>query len=97
MMDVLGKPMVDATVTKDGKLWWPITGTCARSHARKQALINARGLLTYITCIPAVVWLRVWLTRRWHAAEALYALVYAYTLTNDEKWLNWLRKVHQYA
>lgn len=54
MMDLLGKPMVDATVTKDGKLWWPIT-------------------------------------------EALYALVYAYTLTNDDKWLVWLRKVHEYA
>ena len=54
MMDVLGKPMVDATVTKDGKLWWPVT-------------------------------------------EALYALTYAYTMTNEEKWLAWLRKVHTYA
>ena len=50
----MGKPFVDSTVTKDGKLWWPIT-------------------------------------------EALYALVYAYTLTKDEKWLIWLNKVHNYG
>lgn len=33
----------------------------------------------------------------WPHTEALYALVVAYTLTNDAKWLDWLRKVDEYT
>jgi len=33
----------------------------------------------------------------WPHTEALYALVYAYTLTEDATWLAWLQKVHDYS
>ena len=33
----------------------------------------------------------------WPITEALYALVCAYTLTKEEKWLIWLNKVHSYG
>ena len=33
----------------------------------------------------------------WPHTEALYALIHAYTLTHDEKWLRWLGRVHEYT
>jgi N-acylglucosamine 2-epimerase len=33
----------------------------------------------------------------WPHTEAMYALVLAYSLTRDKKWLDWLGLVHQYA
>ncbi len=33
----------------------------------------------------------------WPHTEAIYALVLAYSLTGDGKWLDWLQRVHQYA
>ena len=33
----------------------------------------------------------------WPHTEALYALVLAYSLTRDKKWLDWLNLVHQYS
>ena len=33
----------------------------------------------------------------WPHTEAIYALVLAYTLTREERWLTWLSKVHDYA
>jgi len=33
----------------------------------------------------------------WPHTEAIYALVLAYTLTGDPKWLKWLEKVHHYT
>jgi N-acylglucosamine 2-epimerase len=37
--------------------------------------------------------LKLW----WPHTEAIYALVLAYCLTRDNKWLNWLQRVHQYS
>ena len=54
MMDILGKPMLDATVTNTDKLWWPMT-------------------------------------------EALIALVMAYSLNQEPRWLVWLHRVHEYT
>ncbi len=54
MIDVEGKPLLDATVTATGKLWWPHT-------------------------------------------ESLVALTMAYARTRDDKWLQWLKKVHDYS
>ena len=54
MIDVEGKPLLDATVTATGKLWWPHT-------------------------------------------ESLIALTMAYARTRDDKWLQWLKKVHDYS
>jgi len=54
MMDIEGRPMLDATVTNTDKLWWPMT-------------------------------------------EALIALTMAYTLTGAERWLVWLRRVHDFS
>jgi len=33
----------------------------------------------------------------WPHTEALYALVLAYTRTREQRWLNWLEKVHNYS
>jgi N-acylglucosamine 2-epimerase len=33
----------------------------------------------------------------WPHTEALYALVLAYSITRDKKWLDWLERVHQYS
>ncbi len=33
----------------------------------------------------------------WPHTEAIYALIMAYGLTNDKKWLNWLHLVHEYT
>ena len=33
----------------------------------------------------------------WPHTEALYALTLAYSITRDEKWLDWLEKVHEYT
>jgi N-acylglucosamine 2-epimerase len=37
--------------------------------------------------------LKLW----WPHTEALYALVLAYSFTHDQKWLDWLKRVHQYS
>jgi N-acylglucosamine 2-epimerase len=33
----------------------------------------------------------------WVHTEAIYALVLAYTLTHEPRWLEWLERVHTYA
>ena len=33
----------------------------------------------------------------WPHTEAIYALVLAYSLTGENKWLDWLQRVHQYS
>ena len=33
----------------------------------------------------------------WPHTEAIYALVLAYTLTHEERWLRWLERVDRYA
>ncbi|AQQ71753.1 Cellobiose 2-epimerase [Limihaloglobus sulfuriphilus] len=33
----------------------------------------------------------------WPHTEAIYALNLAYTITGDKKWIDWLRKVHDYS
>jgi len=33
----------------------------------------------------------------WPHTEAIYALVLAYTLTKDNRWLTWLEKIHDYS
>jgi len=33
----------------------------------------------------------------WPHTEAIYALVLAYSMTGDNKWLDWLQRVHQYS
>ena len=54
MKDIENKPLVDATVTSEGKLWWPHT-------------------------------------------EAMIALTMAYARTQNNKWLSWLKKIHDWS
>lgn len=44
-------------------------------------------------CLQLEASLKLW----WPHTEAIYGLVYAYTLTGEAKWLRWLERVHTYT
>ena len=98
MMDICGKPFVDATVVADGKLWWPLCEAlyaCTYVARRASARVPARSYRPPSSAAPYSLPPPP-LSPATHRPRAPRARSYALEITGDWRWLDDITRVYGY-